>query len=117
ATGRGAVETEAALSRVPPNAVRARAAEVLKVGGLTAHADRLVMTYSGGMKKRLELACGLLQHPEVLFLDEPSLGLDVQSRHAMWDHVRALRDGGGTVLPPTNYPDRAARNRGPLAAH
>ena len=69
----------------------------------------MVMTYSGGMKKRLELACGLLHRPEVLFLDEPSLGLDVQSRHAMWDHVRGLRDGGVTVLLATNYLDEADR--------
>jgi ABC-2 type transport system ATP-binding protein len=104
-----AVEIEAALYHVPRAAVRARAAEVLDVVGLGAHADRLVMTYSGGMKKRLELACGLLHRPEVLFLDEPSLGLDVQSRHAMWDHVRALRDGGVTVLLATNYLDEADR--------
>src|SRR2546429_3522734 len=89
-TGREAVEIEAALYHVPARTVRAGAAEVLDVVGLASRADRLVMTYSGGMKKRLELACGLLHRPEVLFLDEPSLGLDVQSRHAMWDHVRGL---------------------------
>jgi ABC-2 type transport system ATP-binding protein len=108
-TGREAVEIEAALYHVPRRNVRPRAAEVLEVVGLTAHADRLVTTYSGGMKKRLELACGLLHRPQVLFLDEPSLGLDVQSRHAMWDHVRALRDGGVTVLLATNYLDEADR--------
>jgi ABC-2 type transport system ATP-binding protein len=108
-TGREAVEIEAALYHVPRRQVRGRAAEVLDIVGLTQHADRLVMTYSGGMKKRLELACGLLHHPDVLFLDEPSLGLDVQSRHAMWNHVRALRDGGVTVLLATNYLDEADR--------
>ena len=108
-TGREAVEIEAALFHVPRRQVRARAAEVLAVVGLDPHADRLVMTYSGGMKKRLELACGLLHRPEVLFLDEPSLGLDVQSRHAMWDHVRALRDDGVSVLVATNYLDEADR--------
>jgi ABC-2 type transport system ATP-binding protein len=108
-SGREAVEIEAALYHVPRRLVRARAAEVLEVVGLTAHADRLVMTYSGGMKKRLELACGLLHRPEMLFLDEPSLGLDVQSRHAMWDHVRALRAEGVTVLLATNYLDEADR--------
>jgi ABC-2 type transport system ATP-binding protein len=108
-TGREAAEIEAALYHVPRRQVRERAAEVLEVVGLTAHADRLVTTYSSGMKKRLELACGLLHRPEVLFLDEPSLGLDVQSRHAMWDHVRALRDGGVTVLLATNYLDEADR--------
>jgi len=108
-TGREAVEIEAALYHVPRREVRARAAEVLEIVGLTQHADRLVMTYSGGMKKRLELAAGLLHHPDVLFLDEPSLGLDVQSRHAMWDHVRMLQGRGVTVLVATNYLDEADR--------
>jgi ABC-2 type transport system ATP-binding protein len=108
-TGREAVEIEAALYHVPRRHIRERAAEALEAVGLAQHADRLVTTYSGGMKKRLELACGLLHRPDVLFLDEPSLGLDVQSRHAMWDQVRALRDGGVTILLATNYLDEADR--------
>jgi ABC-2 type transport system ATP-binding protein len=74
---------------------------------MTAHADRKWTTYSGGMKKRLDLACGLLHSPEVLVLDEPSLGLDVQSRHRVWDYVRERRDGGATILLATNYLDEA----------
>jgi ABC-2 type transport system ATP-binding protein len=61
------------------------------------------------MKKRLDLACGLLHRPEVLVLDEPSLGLDVQSRHRIWDHVREQQRDGVTVLLATNYLDEADR--------
>ena len=66
------------------------------------------MTFSGGMKRRLEIARGLLHHPKVLFLDEPTLGLDVQTRNAIWRHVRALRDEvGTTVFMTTHYMDEA----------
>ena len=67
-----------------------------------------VMTFSGGMKRRLEIARGLLHHPKVLFLDEPTLGLDVQTRNAIWKHVRGLRDEvGTTVFMTTHYMDEA----------
>ena len=67
-----------------------------------------VMTFSGGMKRRLEIARGLLHHPKVLFLDEPTLGLDVQTRNAIWQHVRKLRDEvGTTVFMTTHYMDEA----------
>jgi ABC-2 type transport system ATP-binding protein len=66
------------------------------------------MTFSGGMKRRLEIARGLLHHPKVLFLDEPTLGLDVQTRNAIWQHVRALREQvGTTVFMTTHYMDEA----------
>ena len=66
------------------------------------------MTYSGGMKRRLEIARGLLHHPKVLFLDEPTLGLDVQTRNAIWRHVRGLRDEvGTTVFMTSHYMDEA----------
>ena len=66
------------------------------------------MTFSGGMKRRLEIARGLLHHPKVLFLDEPTLGLDVQTRNAIWQHVRTLRDEvGTTVFMTTHYMDEA----------
>jgi ABC-2 type transport system ATP-binding protein len=67
-----------------------------------------VSTFSGGMKRRLEIARGLLHHPKVLFLDEPTLGLDVQTRNAIWKHVRQLRDEvGTTVFMTTHYMDEA----------
>jgi ABC-2 type transport system ATP-binding protein len=108
-TGRENVELEAALRHVPRRLCRARAEEMLDLVGLLPHADRLIAEYSGGMRKRLDLAGGLLHRPEVLVLDEPSLGLDVQSRHRMWDHIRGLRDQGTTVLLATNYLDEADR--------
>src|SRR4029079_15640881 len=68
----------------------------------------VVMTFSGGMKRRLEIARGLLHHPQVLFLDEPTLGLDVETSNAIWEHVRRLRDEvGTTVFMTTHYMDEA----------
>src|SRR5207245_9151165 len=76
--------------------------------GLTERRKSLVRTYSGGMKRRLEIARGLLHHPKVLFLDEPTAGLDPQTRNAMWEHVRKLRDEIGiTVFMTTHYLDEA----------
>ncbi|MFI7442402.1 ABC transporter ATP-binding protein [Nonomuraea indica] len=108
-TGREKAEIEASLYHVPRRQVKARVAEALDLVGLAAHADRLVQEYSGGMQKRLDLACGLLHRPELLILDEPTLGLDVQSRHRVWDHVRDLSREGTTVLLATNYMDEADR--------
>ncbi|MEV1173349.1 ATP-binding cassette domain-containing protein [Nonomuraea sp. NPDC049784] len=108
-TGREKAEIEAALYHVPRRQVKARAGEVLELVGLSESADRLVQEYSGGMQKRLDLACGLLHRPELLIFDEPTLGLDVQSRHHMWDHIRSLCDEGMTVLLATNYMDEADR--------
>jgi ABC-2 type transport system ATP-binding protein len=108
-TGRECVEIEAALYHLPPRRCRSRAEEVLDLVGMLPHADKLWTAYSGGMKKRLDLACGLIHKPEVLVLDEPSLGLDVQSRHRIWDYIRGLADEGVTVLLATNYLDEADR--------
>jgi len=108
-TGRECVEIEAALFHVPPRLCRQRAEEVLELVDMLPHADKLWTAYSGGMKKRLDLACGLIHKPEVLVLDEPSLGLDVQSRHRIWDYIRSLADEGVTVLLATNYLDEADR--------
>jgi ABC-2 type transport system ATP-binding protein len=106
-TGRECVEIEAALHHLPPAQIKSRTDEVLAMVDLTQHADRLWVTYSGGMQKRLDIACGLLHRPEVLILDEPSLGLDVQSRHRVWDYVRDLSRQGVSVLLATNYLDEA----------
>jgi ABC-2 type transport system ATP-binding protein len=82
---------------------------VLEVVGLLSHADRRIEEYSGGMRKRLDLAAGMLHRPELLVLDEPSLGLDVQARHRVWDYLMRLSDDGVTVLLATNYLDEADR--------
>jgi ABC-2 type transport system ATP-binding protein len=84
-----------------------RTESLLRLMDLEQHADRPVKTYSGGMKRKLDLACGLLPNPKVLLLDEPTLGLDVQSRLRIWDHIRRLREQGITVVLTTNYLDEA----------
>ncbi|MDI3316879.1 MAG: ATP-binding cassette domain-containing protein [Bacillota bacterium] len=88
--------------------VRERALPLLRLSGLEERAQSLVRTFSGGMKRRLELVRGLIHTPEVLFLDEPTVGLDPQSRAQMWELVRGLaRDGGVTVFMTTHYMDEA----------
>ena len=89
----------------PPRAASTRCCDIV---GLTDRRHSLVRTFSGGMKRRLEIARGLLHHPKVLFLDEPTVGLDPQTRNAIWDHVRRLRDEVGiTVFMTTHYMDEA----------
>jgi len=98
----------AGLYHIPPSEAKNRAREVLELVGLVDSARRRVETYSGGMRKRLELAAGLLHRPEILFLDEPTLGLDVQTRAAIWDYIRKLRkELGITVFLTTHYMDEA----------
>ncbi len=76
---------------------------------LTDAANRRVETYSGGMRRRLDLAMSLIAHPRVIFLDEPTTGLDPRSRNAVWDAVKALADGGTTILLTTQYLEEADR--------
>ena len=99
---------QAGLYHIPRSEARRRAAEVLELVGLSDAAGRRVETYSGGMRKRLELAAGLLHDPEILFLDEPTLGLDVQTRAAIWEYITRLRrELGMTVFLTTHYMDEA----------
>ena len=106
-TGREHLELLAALYHLRKEEAHRRIAELLKLVELEAHADRPAKTYSGGMKRKLDIACGLLPDPKVLFLDEPTLGLDVQSRLKIWDYVRMLKARGMTVVMTTNYLDEA----------
>jgi len=87
--------------------VARRVGEVLDGFDLAGFADRRVRTYSGGQRRRLDVALGVVHEPEVLFLDEPSTGLDPQNRASLWDHIRGLRDGGTTVFLTTHYLDEA----------
>jgi ABC-2 type transport system ATP-binding protein len=97
-------------------AVRARADELLTHFGLTGAADRMVKTYSGGMQRRLDVALGLMHRPAVLFLDEPTTGLDPESRAAMWQEIARLAGGEGvTVLLTTHYLEEADRLASRLA--
>ncbi|MGH7166123.1 MAG: ATP-binding cassette domain-containing protein, partial [Nitrospiraceae bacterium] len=106
-TGREHLLLLGALYHLPKHETVRRIEEILKLVDLEAQADRLARTYSGGMKRKLDIACGLLPNPRVLFLDEPTLGLDVQSRLRIWDYVRGLRARGITVVMTTNYLDEA----------
>src|SRR5690606_32275673 len=77
--------------------------------GLSDRADDLAKTYSGGMRRRLELAEALVHEPEVIFLDEPTLGLDVGARKIIWEHIHALNRKGMTIFVTTHYMDEADR--------
>ncbi len=98
----------ASLYEVPRSEAKARAAELLELVQLQDAADRTVDTYSGGMRRRLELACGLINRPKVLFLDEPTLGLDVQTRTAVWEYIRLLKEKYHmTLFMTTHYLEEA----------
>ncbi len=98
----------ARLYDIPKDEARKRAAELLDLVQLKDAADRTVETYSGGMRRRLELACGLINRPKVLFLDEPTLGLDVQTRAAVWQYIRLLKQQYNmTLFMTTHYLEEA----------
>ncbi|MGN6253744.1 MAG: ATP-binding cassette domain-containing protein [Solirubrobacterales bacterium] len=106
-TGRELIRLQATLQGLPPAAGRRRADELLERVGLTGAADRRVGGYSGGMQRRLDLAAALVHEPRVLFLDEPTTGLDPVSRKTIWEEVRALNEGGTTVFLTTQYLEEA----------
>ncbi len=89
--------------------LKARVAEVLDIVGLTNRAKDRIATYSGGMKRRINIAAGLLHQPEILFLDEPTVGVDPQSRNAIFESVEALNKAGMTILYTTHYMEEAER--------
>src|SRR5438093_7016131 len=95
------------LAQVEPSAIDGRARELLAHFDLTVAADRPVRTYSGGMRRRLDVAASLVQEPPVLFLDEPTTGLDLQSRLVLWQTIRTLVDQGTTVILTTQYLEEA----------
>jgi ABC-2 type transport system ATP-binding protein len=95
------------LAQVEPSAIEGRARELLAHFDLTDAADRPVRTYSGGMRRRLDVAASLVQEPPVLFLDEPTTGLDLQSRLVLWQTIRTLVEEGTTVILTTQYLEEA----------
>jgi ABC-2 type transport system ATP-binding protein len=97
------------LYHLPPDEARRRAEAVLERFDLTGAANRTAKTYSGGMRRRLDLGASLVGRPEVLFLDEPTSGLDPRSRLEMWDIIRELVHDGTTLLLTTQYMDEADR--------
>jgi len=109
-TGAENLKFHAVLYGCPPGKVRERAAPLLDMVGLSDRADQQVRNYSGGMKRRLEIARGLLHAPKVLFLDEPTIGLDPQTRAHIWDYVDTLRAREDTTMfLTTHYMDEAER--------
>ncbi len=103
-TGQENLLLQARLYHLPARELRARLDRALDMVDLTARPGDLVSAYSGGMRKRLDIAAGLLHAPRVLFLDEPTLGLDVQTRQRIWEYIRRLRDEAGmTVFLTTHY--------------
>jgi ABC-2 type transport system ATP-binding protein len=106
-TGRELMRLQAVLHGIRGAAARARADDLLERVGLTGAADRRVGTYSGGMRRRLDLGTALVHEPRVLFLDEPTTGLDPVSRASIWGEVRRLNDEGTTVFLTTQYLEEA----------
>jgi ABC-2 type transport system ATP-binding protein len=106
-TGRENLEIIGRLYHLSWPHARSRAVELLEQFGLSDAANRTAKTYSGGMQRRLDLAASLVGSPEVLFLDEPTTGLDPRSRLGMWDIIRSLAEGGTTLLLTTQYLDEA----------
>lgn len=107
-SGRENMLLQATLYGVEQKLAKDRIDELLALVKLEEAADRMVKTYSGGMRKRLELAEGLIHRPRVLFLDEPTLGLDIQTRTTMWEHIRELRKSSNmTVFLTTHYLEEA----------
>ena len=106
-TGRQNLEIIGRLYHLSWPSARSRADELLKQFDLLDAADRAAKNFSGGMQRRLDLAASLVGHPQVLFLDEPTTGLDPRSRLGMWDIIRSLAAGGTTLLLTTQYLDEA----------
>jgi ABC-2 type transport system ATP-binding protein len=108
-TGFENLEMVGRLYRLGKREARTRAGELLERFDLTGAADRPAKTYSGGMRRRLDIAASLIARPRVLFLDEPTTGLDPRSRLAMWDFIADLAGGGTTILLTTQYLEEADR--------
>ncbi|MEC4815777.1 MAG: ABC transporter ATP-binding protein [Scytonema sp. PMC 1069.18] len=102
-TGRELLQLQAALYHLPGAVAKQRVSTVLNLLGLQEYADKKTGTYSGGLRKRLDLAAGLLHAPDVLVLDEPTVGLDIESRFVVWDFLSKIRQAGTTVVITSHY--------------
>jgi ABC-2 type transport system ATP-binding protein len=107
ATGRDDLLLQAQLYGMSLAAAKQRARELIEVLQLSEYADRKVITYSGGQRRRLDIAIGIMHRPDILFLDEPTTGLDPQNRANMWQQIRLLRDNGTTIFLTTHYLEEA----------
>ncbi len=108
-TGRENLRLECMYHHLRKADAEQRIRDLLKAVDLEESADRAAGTYSGGMKKRLDLACALIPRPKLLFLDEPTTGLDPQSRSHLWDYIKSLNDQGTTIFLTTQYMEEADR--------
>jgi ABC-2 type transport system ATP-binding protein len=108
-TGRENLELVCALHHVKKSEIDGKIDDLLREVDLTEAADRKAGTYSGGMRKRLDLASGLIGDPKILFLDEPTTGLDPQNRQSMWQYIKSLNDQGVTIFLTTQYLEEADR--------
>jgi ABC-2 type transport system ATP-binding protein len=102
-TGREMLDLQAALFHLPRAIAKPRIEQMIDLLDLTDWADKKTGTYSGGLKKRLDLATGLLHQPDVLILDEPTVGLDIESRVVVWNFLRKIREQGTTILMTSHY--------------
>ncbi|MBR8829437.1 MAG: ATP-binding cassette domain-containing protein [Gomphosphaeria aponina SAG 52.96 = DSM 107014] len=102
-TGQELLELQGAIYHIPNKVAKERISELLQLLGLEEYANKKTGTYSGGLRKRLDLAAGLLHQPDVLVLDEPSVGLDIESRFILWDFLRKLKAAGTTVVITSHY--------------
>ena len=107
-TGRENLLLQAKLNHIPKNEINTRIDEVLDLIELSDKQDQAVVTYSGGMRKRLDIAGGLLHHPKVLFLDEPTVGLDIQTRRKIWQYIKKIHiEFEMTIFVTTHYMEEA----------
>ena len=107
-TGRENLYLHARINQIPSNLIKSRIDDVLELVELGEKQDHATLTYSGGMRKRLDIANGLLSRPSVLFLDEPTVGLDIQTRRKIWGYIKQIRkDFGMTVFISTHYMEEA----------
>lgn len=109
-TGRENLELQARLNHIPKDLTKNRIDEILNIVELSDRQRDAVVTYSGGMRKRLDIAGGLLHRPKVLFLDEPTLGLDIQTRYKIWEYIKKIHtEYGITIFLTTHYMEEADR--------
>tara|TARA_B100000508_G_scaffold78990_1_gene61479 strand:- start:1035 stop:2042 length:1008 start_codon:yes stop_codon:yes gene_type:complete len=107
-TGRENLYLHARINQIPSNLIKSRIDDVLELVELGEKQDHAALTYSGGMRKRLDIANGLLSRPSVLFLDEPTVGLDIQTRRRIWGYIKKIRkDFGMTIFISTHYMEEA----------
>jgi len=107
-TGRENLYLHARINQIPRNLIKSRIDDVLELVELGEKKDQASLTYSGGMRKRLDIANGLLSRPSVLFLDEPTVGLDIQTRRKIWGYIKKIRkDFGMTIFISTHYMEEA----------